>query len=100
PASRFLAVAASIFLTRPVKGSLTSRAKMAATGLGPFLQTKQAFLPASSPVTFNGVKGPGSGSPACGPGDRLSAAHTLQSTAQASDALAAVRNLMMEAPSS
>ena len=49
--------AASIFLTRLVKGSLTSRAKIIATGLLPFCQTRQFFFPALWPVTFSGWKG-------------------------------------------
>jgi hypothetical protein len=39
----FLAVAASIFLTKLVRGSLISRAKIMATGFAPFLQTWQTF---------------------------------------------------------
>jgi hypothetical protein len=34
-------------LTRLVKESLTSRAKIIATGLAPFAQTRHCFLPAN-----------------------------------------------------
>src|SRR5205823_2159658 len=43
------------------------RANTTATGFSPFLQYRQAFLPASSPVTLSGWNGPGTFSPVCGP---------------------------------
>src|SRR5437660_1568092 len=67
------AVALSSFLTRPVKLSLISRAKIMATGLLPFCQTRQFFWPALEPLTFSGWKGVMLRLPSCGP-DLTSAA--------------------------
>src|SRR6266446_3235540 len=61
----FLLVA-SIFLTKLVKLSLTSRAKTTATGLLPYAQTRHCFLPAKGPVTLSGSNGVGC-SPTCRP---------------------------------
>ena len=47
-----------------------------ATGLLPFWQNRQCFLPAISPVTFSGWNGPGTGSFTCGPDLTASAANT------------------------
>ena len=79
-AERFLAVASSIFLTKLVKLSLISRAKIIATGLFPFSQTWQTFWPAPDPVTFNGWKGPGIFLPTGGPDLSPSTAMALPST--------------------
>src|SRR5579863_919678 len=71
--SLFLRVAASIFLTKLVKGALASRAKIIATGLEPNRQMKQDFSPAPGPVKCSGSKTPGL-SPTCGPDLSASAA--------------------------
>ena len=59
------AAACSSFLTKLVKPGVISRAKTAATGELPSIQTGQAFSPAAGPFTFNGWKGvtavPGAG---------------------------------------
>src|SRR5262249_62291813 len=80
------AVAASIFLTRLVKLSLTSRAKIIATGLPPLLQTRQPLVPAPRPVACSGLKAPGD-CPFWGP-DLRSAAGTApaRSSTAATDA--------------
>src|SRR5262245_12100248 len=63
-------------LTKLVKPSLVSRAKTMATGLPPYCQTKQFFLPALAPVQLSGWNGPGMLVPACGPDLRASPATT------------------------
>jgi hypothetical protein len=78
-----LSVASSIFLTKLVKPSLISRAKIMATGFPPFLQTWQTFWPAALPVTFKGLNGPGTGLPGCGPDLRPSAAAALTTSSAA-----------------
>src|SRR5437867_2038647 len=70
------AVAASIFLTRLVKGPVTSRAKIIATGLLPFCQTRQFFLPAMAPLMFSGWNGWRILLPTWGPDLRASPATT------------------------
>src|SRR5690242_3414523 len=64
--SAWEAVALSICLTKLVKGSLISRAKIMTTGFLPFFQTRQDFLPAPGPVACNGSKGV-TAEPGCGP---------------------------------
>src|SRR4051812_9200244 len=97
--SLFLAVAASIFLTRPVKPSLISRAKIMATGLLPFFHTWQTLSPASSPVTLSGLKGV-KWTPGWGPDLRPPAARALPaSTAAAREAPRAMRRFMFNEPS-
>src|SRR5262249_20791694 len=66
-ASSCCAVAVSIFLISFVRGSLTSRAKIMATGLLPFSQYRQCFSPADFPVTVSGGNGPGTVWPTFGP---------------------------------
>ena len=69
-----------------VRGLLTSRAKIIATGFPPFCQTRQFFSPALAPVTFSGWKGPGIFLPTGGPDLSGSSAQLLAaaSTARAS----------------
>src|SRR5262245_11246100 len=76
-ASLCLAVAASIFLARLAKGSLRSRAKIMATGLGPLAQTKHSVLGANWPVTFLTLNGARTVSPGWGPDFTVSAAITV-----------------------
>src|SRR5262249_45180656 len=91
------AVALSICLTRLVKGSLTSRAKIIATGLPPFFQTKHNFLPAVGPLTCNGLKGVILELPTCGPDFRSSPAQTpLAASARQRLAPIAFRMLIVE----
>src|SRR5213078_2257341 len=80
----FLAVALSILLTRLVRGALTSRAKIIATGFSPFLQNRQYFSPALAPVTLSGWNGPGTTSPTCGPDLTALSAATTPPTTRAS----------------
>jgi hypothetical protein len=92
----FLAVAESICLTKLVKGSLISRAKIIATGLPPFCQTGQFLVPASGPVTCNGLNGVGL-FPSWGPDFRSSEARTLPtSSAIARDEPSAMRDFIVK----
>ena len=63
----------SSFLTKLVKLSLISRAKIMATGLLPFFQTRQTFWPVVLPLQWSGLKGVILWLPTCGP-DLTSAA--------------------------
>src|SRR6516162_1836106 len=74
-ASLFLTVASSIFLISLVRAGLVWRAKIIATGFSPFLQNRQNFSPAFSPLQLSGWNGPGTALPTCGP-DFNSPAHT------------------------
>src|SRR5437870_765230 len=95
--SLFLAVAASSFLARLAKGSLRSRAKIMATGLAPFAQTKRKVLGANLPVTFLTLNGARTVSPGWGPDFTASAAMTvLASTATARKPPTAVRGFIVE----
>src|SRR5882724_1789714 len=90
----FLAVSASIFLTKLVKESLTSRAKIIATGLLPLRQTWQFFSPAAGPFRFSTSKGPGMFVPTCGPDLRPSPA-TAPATASTATAKVPIANRLM-----
>src|SRR4051794_24677365 len=71
------AAALSSFLTKLVRLSETSRAKIIATGFPPLLQTRQSFLPIRLPLQCNGLNGVGD-SPTCRPDlDALSSANAL-----------------------
>jgi hypothetical protein len=88
-------VAASICLTKLVKGPVSSRAKTMATGFLPFCQTWQFFSPADGPLTFSTWNGPGTLSPGWGPDLSGGAAKALpNSSAAASDPLAVTRFLI------
>src|SRR4051812_12555576 len=98
-ASLFLAVAASIFLTKLVKGPVISRAKIIATGFPPFFQTRQSFEPSSGPVACNGLKGVIRLEPTWGPDLRPPAARALPaSSAAAREAPSATRRFITNQP--
>src|SRR5947199_6439522 len=97
-ADLFLMAASSSFLTKLVKLSLISRAKIMATGEPPSLQTWQARVPACFPVTLSGLNGVIFLDPTGGPDLRSSAAdRTLHvSSAAARDVPSAMRFLMLQ----
>src|SRR5437016_3008152 len=95
----FLAVAASIFLTKLVKGPVISRAKIIATGFPPFFQTRQSFEPSSGPVACNGLNGVIRLEPTGGPDLRPPAARALPaSSAAAREAPSATRRFITNQP--
>src|SRR5579883_808588 len=95
-----LAVASSIFLTRLVKGPLTSRAKIIATGLPPFFQTRHCLPPGVGPLTCSGLKGTITLLPTWGPDLRVPSAITPPtSSATAREAPTAIRFLIVETTS-
>src|SRR5579871_1894769 len=65
-----------------------------ATGFAPFLQYRQTFSPAFSPVQLSGWNGPGTFSPVCGP-DRSSAANTLPANRMVTHRAAMGERLLM-----
>jgi hypothetical protein len=87
-------VAASIFLTKLVKLSETSRAKIIATGLLPLAQTKQFFSPAFDPLIFSGWNGPGIVFPTSGPDFSSSATAPAANIAPHSAAPSQIARLM------
>ena len=92
----FLTAASSSFLTKLVKGSLTSRAKIIATGFEPFRQTWHCLDPAPSPVTLSGLNGPGTPSPGCGPDFRASAPQALPTSVTRAAGINLTKSLALE----
>jgi len=86
-ALEFSEVALSTFLTRLVKPSEISRAKIITTGLLPLLQTRQPLVPTPLPLQCSGLKAPIFIVGFCEPDSRSSAATALavRSSATAED---------------
>ena len=61
------ALAALVKKIDAATAGLASRAKTMTTGRGPNLQYRHSRFPASGPLTCNGLNGPGTFCPACGP---------------------------------
>src|SRR5262249_54294392 len=96
-ADLFLAVASSSFLTRLVKLSLISRAKIIATGFPPCFQTRHARVPTWAPEQCSGLKAGIFFDPTWGPDLRSSAAGSVLHTsiAAARDIPSTIRFLIV-----